>query len=620
MKARIPTAVALSLTLILSAHAQVPGIINYQGRIVDNGTNFNGTGQFKFALVSNTGTTNYWSNDGTAVGQPTLAVPLTVNLGLYSVLLGDTTISNMTVAIPMTVFTNSDVRLRVWFTDGTAGFQRLLPDQRIAAVGFSLMSANVPDGSITSNKLAAGAVGPSALAAGLMLGPGCYIVRAGNNLSFGANIQGWANAITNGDAAYVIGGSYNLTNTIFNWAGLSGVTVCAIAPQITDVFTYQPNGFGWLINLIGATNFLVLGDWNARCIFTSTYPPSVDAAIVDGDAGINITVDGMHAQLEREAQPNPGGQDKALIFVSGAQNIILKNLKIGCRNNYPGGETNWLCSPWVSAFHGNPVTNVTFVSCVFYGDVWHGFSVQTNEFTIYNCWALDESSIFSGWASFEPLYGSCGSFDTNENNSYWLPGTPPQQMSPVPYAGKRTPPDWNVLAQGGSETLTNATIDNATVVNLTVSNSFILNGVVENFVVTTNLMYTVDRTNCVVYCDTTANSVSNIFQSGPSGTTPGQTVTFENIGTSGNAVIIDVGSGHSLTNSGSRYLTLTNMQYATVQRGAVAPNWAVIGGNVFLPWGSTFGSATISRTNLVFTTTVGGTNYSYSLPPTSHSP
>ncbi len=31
--------------------AQVPQLLNYQGRIAVNGTNFTGTGQFKFALI-----------------------------------------------------------------------------------------------------------------------------------------------------------------------------------------------------------------------------------------------------------------------------------------------------------------------------------------------------------------------------------------------------------------------------------------------------------------------------------------------------------------------------------------------------------------------------------------
>ena len=48
------------------AHAQAPQILNYQGRIVSAGTNFTGTGAFKFALVNPGGTTTYWSNDGTS--------------------------------------------------------------------------------------------------------------------------------------------------------------------------------------------------------------------------------------------------------------------------------------------------------------------------------------------------------------------------------------------------------------------------------------------------------------------------------------------------------------------------------------------------------------------------
>lgn len=54
--------------------------------------------------------------------------------------------------------------LRVWFNDGTNGSQMLTPDQQIAAVGYAMMAGNVPDGAITSAKIAAGAVGGTQLA------------------------------------------------------------------------------------------------------------------------------------------------------------------------------------------------------------------------------------------------------------------------------------------------------------------------------------------------------------------------------------------------------------------------------------------------------------------------
>ncbi len=137
------------------AHAEVPQLINYQGRIAVGGTNFTGTGQFQFALVNNGASQTYWSN-----GVGTVAAPVTK--GLYSVLLGDVGMNS----IPSSVFTNSDVRLRVWFNDGVSGLMLLSPDQRIVAVGYALMAGNVPDGSITSSKLADNAVTSAKLAAG----------------------------------------------------------------------------------------------------------------------------------------------------------------------------------------------------------------------------------------------------------------------------------------------------------------------------------------------------------------------------------------------------------------------------------------------------------------------
>jgi hypothetical protein len=119
------------------AQAQVPNLVNYQGLVAVGATNFTGTGSFKFVLTNAAGNITYWSNDGTGSGgtEPTNAVSLTVAKGLYSVLLGDTTLANMT-AIPLSVFTNPDLRLRVWFNDGTNGSQQLSPDQRLAPNGY----------------------------------------------------------------------------------------------------------------------------------------------------------------------------------------------------------------------------------------------------------------------------------------------------------------------------------------------------------------------------------------------------------------------------------------------------------------------------------------------------
>jgi N-acetylneuraminic acid mutarotase len=156
-----------ALGCLVVGQAQVPQLINFQGRIAVEGVNFTGEGRFKFALVNGDASAAFWSNDAasSAGSEPAAAVIVPVQHGLYSVLLGDATLTNM-LPIPSTVFTNDDVRLRVWFSDGTNGFQQLTPDQRIAAVGYAMMAANVIDGSITSSKLAPNAVTASSIAAG----------------------------------------------------------------------------------------------------------------------------------------------------------------------------------------------------------------------------------------------------------------------------------------------------------------------------------------------------------------------------------------------------------------------------------------------------------------------
>ena len=212
MKTKLLALLTTSVLLAGSLPAQVPQLLNYQGRVAVGATNFDGAGAFRFALVNagvnasvqatatavrtggfitsvtvtnggagygvapvvtlsggggtgataqatvaggvvteitvlNAGSgytslptvgiaappasltyTTYWSNDGTSTAgaQPAAAVTLTVTKGLYAVLLGDASLTNMTT-LPAGVFANADVRLRVWFNDGVNGSQLLTP-------------------------------------------------------------------------------------------------------------------------------------------------------------------------------------------------------------------------------------------------------------------------------------------------------------------------------------------------------------------------------------------------------------------------------------------------------------------------------------------------------------
>lgn len=70
----------------LEVSAAVPQVLNYQGRVLVGGKNFDGNGQFKFVLVDGEGT-SYWNNYETIDGgaEPSDPVTLAITKRLYSV-------------------------------------------------------------------------------------------------------------------------------------------------------------------------------------------------------------------------------------------------------------------------------------------------------------------------------------------------------------------------------------------------------------------------------------------------------------------------------------------------------------------------------------------------------
>ena len=248
----------LILAAVSTVVAQVPQLLNYQGRVKVSGADFTGTGQFKFAMVSSTGATTFWSNDGTSTSgsQPAAAVSLPVQGGLYQLLLGDATLPNMT-ALPTAVFSNQGVNLRVWFSDGANGWQQLTPDQRVAAVGYAMMADNIKDGAVSSNKLADNAVTASKLAPGAVTSTALAPTAVADSLA--ASGQGTVpsgaslispvqNAPSLLAAGYVNSGTINAGDT---WSAIAGATARDDAASVwtgTEFLVWGDGPSGWRYN------------------------------------------------------------------------------------------------------------------------------------------------------------------------------------------------------------------------------------------------------------------------------------------------------------------------------------------------------------------------------------
>jgi hypothetical protein len=111
--------------------------------------------------------TTFWSNDGTSSGgsEPAAAVSASVAGGLFVLPLGDTSLANMS-ALDSSLFTQPDLKLRLWFNDGLSGFAVLTPPQNLTYTPYAAFAVNSSNllGTLSAAQLS-GAV-PSASLAG----------------------------------------------------------------------------------------------------------------------------------------------------------------------------------------------------------------------------------------------------------------------------------------------------------------------------------------------------------------------------------------------------------------------------------------------------------------------
>jgi formylglycine-generating enzyme required for sulfatase activity len=338
----------------------VPGIINYQGRVTVGGTNFTGTGSFKFALINNTGATTYWSNGVSAVS-------LTVTKGLYSVLLGDTTIANMTVPTAASVFNNSDVRLRVWFDDGVNGSQQLSPDQRLGAAGYALVASALRSGATISASTAA---------------PAASVTNTTDNpaaLSFATPYRTW-------------------------WVGQNRATDAPL--QFDNFFVYDQNANATRLRIdIGGVIYGkgagLTGITVSAANITGTIPASQIAApppgmvlipggsftmgnsIGDADITDAATVTANVSAFYMDANPVSWSQWQSVYFWATNNGFGFVHAGAGKAANHPVQAVDWYdCVKWC-----NVRSEQAGKTPVYYTDAGFTTVYRTGEVTVYANWA-----------------------------------------------------------------------------------------------------------------------------------------------------------------------------------------------------------------------------------------
>ena len=314
-----------------TTQAAVPQQLNHQGRVAVNGVNFDGNGQFKFALVNANGSTTYWSNDGSsnAGSQPTSHVTLSVTKGLYSVLLGDTTLPNMT-ALPSSALDHEDVRLRIWFNDGSLGFQLITPDQRLASAPYALLAASAS--SVALSAVNAAPVKPvvawgyngngqttlpslsgvAAIAAGeshsLALLDAGTVVAWGLNTSGQTTVPGTATGVTD----IAAGVDHNLARksngTIVAWG--SNASGKATVPSDTTTATKVAAGASHSLALLANGTLRAWGDntWGQTTIPSSLTGVTVTAIASGYDHNLALTAAGAVGAWGRGGEEGGAGQ------------------------------------------------------------------------------------------------------------------------------------------------------------------------------------------------------------------------------------------------------------------------------------------------------------------------
>lgn len=324
-----------ALTLPASAQPLMP-LVSYQGHLTAQGAPFDGEGRFKFALIDAAGDARWMSApDANPVdGIPDEALTVPVTRGLFSVLLGDTTIPDM-APIPAEVFEQRELWLRIWFDDGVTGFEPITADERLTTAPYAMLASSalvaraVDEQSVTRAMIAPGAVDGSHLSTPAAPTPGQVLSYEGNALIWNDPVPGDSVFSLAGSSAFYNGGRVGLGTS----SPSGGLQVANGGLAVT--------GFSSPYLGAGRGVFIENSDQYGGHVFAYDYSALSPRALLlnapGGHVGIGTLAPG--APLEVSATFDQPG-------TSGVPNVSLTGSKPTLMWTQPGVGTDSLSTTW----------------------------------------------------------------------------------------------------------------------------------------------------------------------------------------------------------------------------------------------------------------------------------
>ena len=234
------------------------------------------------APPANVTSVTYWSNDGTSVAgsEPSAAVSVSVNNGVFTVVLGDTAVPNMD-AIPASIFAQSNLALKIWFNDGTNGWAALSPVQSLTPAPYAVVALNA--GSLTGTlpvTQLSGAVSNAQLAESTIT------ITAGIGLSGGGVVALGGSTTLNNDGLVSIIGNSDIVAEATN--GVVTLSTTATNADTTNTIVKRDGGGNF-----SAGTITLAGTLNMANSLSNT---AVGAgALASNTAGTYNTADGLRA-------------------------------------------------------------------------------------------------------------------------------------------------------------------------------------------------------------------------------------------------------------------------------------------------------------------------------------